>query len=107
VEEVHDLDRVSGDFDVVYTTRWQTTGTSKPDPAWRERFRPFHVDSAVLRRWPSAFFMHDLPAHRGEEVSGAVLDGPRSIAWTQAQMKAASATAVMEWLFQTGAGGVR
>ncbi|MCF3120933.1 ornithine carbamoyltransferase [Streptomyces arenae] len=83
--------------DVVYTTRWQTTGTSKSDPAWRERFRPFHVDEDFMARRPGALFLHDLPAHRGDEVSGAVLEGPRSVAWTQGAMKLSSATAVLEW----------
>ncbi|MFD6287031.1 ornithine carbamoyltransferase [Streptomyces sp. NPDC060205] len=97
VQEVHDTDDLPSDVDVVYTTRWQTTGTVKTDPDWRERFRPFHIDERFLARWPEATFMHDLPAHRGEEVSGAVLDGPRSIAWQQAEMKLTSAMAVLEW----------
>ncbi|MGI5423680.1 ornithine carbamoyltransferase [Streptomyces sp. CA-179760] len=98
VREVHDTDDLPSDVDVVYTTRWQTTGTVKVDPDWRERFRPFHIDERLLARWPEATFMHDLPAHRGEEVSGAVLDGPRSIAWQQAEMKLTSAMAVLEWV---------
>lgn len=61
--------------DAVCTTRWQTAGTSKPDAAWRERFRASHVD----------------------EVTGAVLDGPRSVARTQASMKLCSAMAVLAW----------
>ncbi|MFE4335518.1 ornithine carbamoyltransferase [Streptomyces sp. NPDC056831] len=98
VREVHDTDDLPGHVNVVYTTRWQTTGTVKTDLDWRERFRPFHIDEQFLRRWPDAKFMHDLPAHRGEEVSGAVLDGPRSIAWKQAEMKLTSAMAVLEWV---------
>ncbi|MFI9240795.1 ornithine carbamoyltransferase [Streptomyces sp. NPDC053079] len=97
VEEVHALEPAPSDVDVVYTTRWQTTGTVKHDPDWREAFRPFHVDEALLDRWPRASFMHDLPAHRGDEVAGRVLDGPRSLAWTQAAMKLSSAMAVLEW----------
>ncbi|MFI2345755.1 ornithine carbamoyltransferase [Streptomyces sp. NPDC019443] len=97
IQQIHDLALAPEEVDVVYTTRWQTTGTHKVDPAWREAFRPFHVDSALLDRWPSASFMHDLPAHRGEEVSGEVLDGARSLAWTQASMKLASAMAILEW----------
>jgi ornithine carbamoyltransferase len=97
VRQVHDLDDLPADVDVVYTTRWQTTGTVKDSAGWREVFRPFYVDERLLERWPAARFMHDLPAHRGEEVSGAVLEGPRSIAWTQAKMKLASAMAVLEW----------
>jgi ornithine carbamoyltransferase/carbamoyltransferase len=97
VEQIHDLALTPQDVDVVYTTRWQTTGTSKSDPAWREAFRPFYVDHTLLDRWPHASFMHDLPAHRGDEVAGGVLDGPRSLAWTQAAMKLASAMAILEW----------
>ncbi|KQS71310.1 ornithine carbamoyltransferase [Modestobacter sp. Leaf380] len=83
--------------DVVYTTRWQTTGTEKPDADWRSRFDPFRVDDAVMAEQPGALFMHDLPAHRGEEVTASVLDGARSIAFDQATNKLHSAMAVLEW----------
>jgi ornithine carbamoyltransferase/carbamoyltransferase len=96
LQEVHDVDQLPDAVDVVYTTRWQTTGTTKPDPGWRSVFRPFQVDQALLDRWPAAVFLHDLPAHRGEEVTAEVLDGPRSLAWLQAGMKLSSATAVLE-----------
>jgi ornithine carbamoyltransferase len=91
------MDELPSHVDIVYTTRWQTTGTAKPDPDWREVFRPFHVSEELLARWPAALFMHDLPAHRGDEVSGNVLDGVRSIAWNQAAMKLTSAMAILEW----------
>lgn len=91
------MDDLPTDVDIIYTTRWQTTGTAKSDPDWREAFRPFHIDKALLARSPSALFMHDLPASRGDEVSGAVLDGPQSIAWSQAAMKLSSAMAVLEF----------
>jgi ornithine carbamoyltransferase len=105
--QVERADELPGNVDVVYTTRWQTTGTSKPNPAWREVFRPYHVDTAFLSRWPAARFMHDLPAHRGEEVSGAVLDGAASLVWQQAQMKLYSAMAVLEhfWAIPNGNDG--
>lgn len=96
VSQTHSLTDLLDDVDVVYSTRWQTTGTTKSDPAWREVFRPYHVDQSFMDRWPRAVFMHDLPAHRGEEVSSAVLDGQRSIAWLQASMKLSSAMAVLE-----------
>ncbi|AEV81896.1 ornithine carbamoyltransferase [Actinoplanes sp. SE50] len=99
VTESHDPRDVPAGAEFVYTTRWQTTGTSKPDAAWRETFRPFHIDDQFLGRTPDALFLHDLPAHRGEEVSGAVLDGPRSVAWSQARMKLCSAMAVLEYAF--------
>ncbi|GJF28377.1 ornithine carbamoyltransferase [Kitasatospora sp. NE20-6] len=97
VTELHHMDGQQGGFDAVYTSRWQTTGTSKPDPDWREVFRPFTVTAGLWEHSPDAVFMHDLPAHRGEEVEPEVLDGPRSIAFDQAANKMYSAMAVLEW----------
>ena len=97
VRERHDMTDLPADTDVVYTTRWQTTGTTKPDPDWRTTFEPFRVDASVMARCPRALFMHDLPAHRGEEVSADVLDGPLSIAFEQARHKLHSAMAVLGW----------
>jgi ornithine carbamoyltransferase len=96
VEQGHDMADLPK-VDVVYTTRWQTTGTTKPTPDWRELFAPFQVNEAVLAACPDAVFMHDLPAHRGEEVTAEVLDGPTSIAFAQAENKYHSARAVLEW----------
>jgi ornithine carbamoyltransferase len=96
VEQRHDMARLP-EVDVVYTTRWQTTGTTKPDPRWREVFAPFRVDRAVLATSPGAVFLHDLPAHRGDEVTAEVLDGPCSLAFDQAENKYHSARAVLEW----------
>lgn len=97
LRELHTMDGLPGGFDVVYTTRWQTTGTSKPDPRWREVFAPFQVRAELWEGSPKAVFMHDLPAHRGEEVTAEVLDGPMSIAFDQAENKMHSAMAVLEW----------
>jgi len=97
VTQRHDLEDLPAELDVVYTTRWQTTGTTKPDPNWREIFAPFQVGTGLWNDYPKAVFMHDLPAHRGEEVTAEVLDGPASIAFTQAENKMHSAMAVLEW----------
>ena len=97
VEERHDLALLPEDVDVVYTTRWRTTGTVKADPRWLDVFAPFHVGAPLMERYPRAAFMHDLPAHRGEEVAAEVLDGPASIAFDQAENKLHSAMAVLEW----------
>lgn len=97
VVELHDADDVPSGVDVVYTTRWETTGTSKADPDWRKDFAPFQVTTELWRTSPAAVFLHDLPAHRGEEVSSEVLDGPHSLAFVQAENKLYSAMAVLEW----------
>jgi ornithine carbamoyltransferase len=95
--EDHSPAHLPSDVDVVYTTRWTTTGTAKSDPDWRRDFEPFRVDERLMERYPNAVFMHDLPAHRGEEVTAGVLDGPASVAFEQAQNKLHSAEAVLEW----------
>ncbi|MGH3735214.1 MAG: ornithine carbamoyltransferase [Micromonosporaceae bacterium] len=97
VVECDDPGAAIADPHVVYTTRWQTTGTTKPDPDWRRVFAPFRVDERLMARHPEALFMHDLPAHRGEEVTAGVLDGLASIAFDQAENKLHSAKAVLEW----------
>ncbi|MEV0742221.1 ornithine carbamoyltransferase [Streptomyces sp. NPDC050549] len=97
VLERHDMDVLPGGVDAIYTTRWQTTGTVKPDPRWRETFAPFQITDALWEHSPRAVFLHDLPAHRGEEVTADVLDGPMSIAFDQAENKMYSAMAVLEW----------
>lgn len=97
IVELHDPDDRPDGVDVVYTTRWETTGTSKPDPDWRKVFAPFQVTTELWRTSPDAVFLHDLPAHRGEEVSTEVLDGPHSLAFAQAENKLYSAMAALEW----------
>lgn len=93
----HDMADLPSEVDVVYTTRWQTTGTSKVDPGWRSVFAPFQVTDQLWERNPKAVFMHDLPAHRGDEVTADVIDGERSIVFDQAHNKMHSAMAVLEW----------
>lgn len=96
VEERHDMAGLPP-VDVVYTTRWQTTGTVKHTADWREVFAPFQVRAEVMTETGASVFLHDLPAHRGEEVTAEVLDGPASRAFDLAENKYHSARAVLEW----------
>jgi len=105
VMEQHHMDQLPEEFDIIYTTRWETTGTIKKDSNWKELFLPFKVTDRIMDRYPAAIFMHDLPAHREEEVEAAVLDGNRSIAFRQAENKLYSACAVLEWCLQPAAFG--
>lgn len=97
VHELHSMDSAPESMDVIYTTRWQTTGTSKADSDWRARFAPFQVTTRLWDRSPDAVFLHDLPAHRGEDVTGEVLDGPHSLAFDQSENKMYAAMSVLEW----------
>lgn len=97
VVELHSMVSPPEKFDVIYTTRWRTTGTSKSDPRWMDIFAPFRVTTSLWDKSPEAVFLHDLPAHRGEDVTAEVLDGPRSLAFDQAENKMYAAMAVLEW----------
>jgi len=99
IQQHHSLDGIREKVDVVYTTRWQTTGTTKNDPNWREDFKPFKVTKDLFDKLSTlrTVFMHDLPAVRDEEVDAEVLDGPKSIVFRQAHYKLFGAMAVLEW----------
>jgi len=97
IEEMHDAELLPDEVNVVYTTRWEAMGVPKEKPNWRTEFWPFRVTDALMQEYPHAVFMHDLPAHRGEEVESSVIDGPQSIVFSQAQHKLFSAMAVLEW----------
>jgi ornithine carbamoyltransferase len=98
--EEHEIPSAIVPADVVYTTRWQTTGTTKSDPDWRRKFEPFGVTQSMLTKFSGdrhAVFMHDLPANREEDAESVVLDGPRSIVFKQSQQKLYTAMAIYEW----------
>jgi ornithine carbamoyltransferase len=77
-------DAVRG-VDVVYTDTWTSMGEELEADVRREAFQGWQVDDGLMALAAGdAVFMHCLPAHRGEEVTDAVLDGPASIVWQQA-----------------------
>lgn len=96
IREQHDP-MVDDELDYIYTTRWETTGTTKADPKWKEFFRPFAVDARLMERHPRAMVLHDLPAHRGQEITAEVLDGSGCLAFTQAHFKLFAAMSVLAW----------
>jgi ornithine carbamoyltransferase len=88
VRRVRDPREAVRSADVVYTDTWTSMGR-EADADWRRvAFTGYQVDEALLNlAAPGALFMHCLPAHRGEEVTAAVIDGPRSIVVEQAENK--------------------
>jgi ornithine carbamoyltransferase len=72
--------------DVVYTDVWASMGQEREAAVRREDFAGYTVDATLMQRArPDAIFMHDLPAHRGEEVAADVIDGPQSVVFDQAE----------------------
>jgi ornithine carbamoyltransferase len=73
------------DADVIYTDVWTSMGQEDEREERRVRFAAYQVNDSLLALAPArARVMHCLPAHRGEEVTDAVLDGPRSVVFQQA-----------------------
>jgi ornithine carbamoyltransferase len=71
---------------VVYTDAWTSMGQEVETEARRDAFAGFGVDDALLDAAGSdAVVMHCLPAHRGEEITSALMDGPRSLIWDQSE----------------------
>jgi len=87
---------VSG-ADVVVTDTWTSMGHS--DEAYRrEAFAAYQIDEPMLAlAAPQATFLHCLPAHRGEEVSAAVIDGPQSAVWDEAENRLHAQKALLLW----------
>jgi len=85
------------DADVVVTDTWTSMGHS--DEAYRRQaFAAYQVDEAMLAlAAPAATFLHCLPAHRGEEVSDAVIDGPQSAVWAEAENRLHAQKALLLW----------
>ena len=71
--------------DAVYTDAWTSMGAEDRAAERRALFAGFQVNDVLLRGAPKALVMHCLPAHRGEEISDAALDGPRSVVLDQAE----------------------
>ena len=71
---------------VVYTDAWTSMGQEAEAEERRDAFAGFRVDDALLdAAGPDALAMHCLPAHRGEEITASVMDGPRSLIWDQSE----------------------
>jgi len=80
----------------VYTDVWTSMGQEDEAESRREIFAPYQVNAKLLRHAPGAFILHCLPAHRGEEVSAEVIDGPESVVFEQAENRLHAQKAIME-----------
>ena len=85
--------------DVVVTDTWVSMGDSDYEDRLHA-FETYGVDETLMAKAdPAAVFLHCLPAHRGEEVTDAVIDGPRSLVWDEAENRIHAQKAVLAWCF--------
>jgi ornithine carbamoyltransferase len=97
--------RAVADADVVYTDVWASMGQEDEAERRRAVFGPYQVNEELLALAKAdASFLHCLPAHRGEEVTAGVLDGPRSQVILQAANRLHFQMALLAWLLGDGGG---
>ena len=88
--------------DLVTTDVWSSMGQEDQHHIRAQVFKTYQVDQQLMSlAKPDALFLHCLPAHRGEEVSAEVIDGPQSVVWKQAENRLHSQKALLEFLLGT------
>jgi len=101
VETTTDPREAVAGADVVVTDAWCSMGDDEED-ARRRAFASYQVDEVLMAAAaPGAIFLHCLPAHRGEEVTDAVMDGPQSAVFDEAENRVHAQKAILSWVFGT------
>jgi ornithine carbamoyltransferase len=101
VRVVSDPYEAVADADCVVTDTWVSMGDPEEARARRHnQLTPFRVDDALMAAAkPDAIFMHDLPAHRGDEATASVMDGPQSVIFDEAENRLHAQKGVLRWCF--------
>ena len=92
----HDPKAAVENADCVVTDTWVSMGSDTSNQ--HNRLAPFQVNKKLMENAsPEAVFLHCLPAHRGEEVTSEVLDGPQSLVWDEAENRLHAQKAILLW----------
>ena len=101
VELTHDAKEAVAGADLVVTDTWTSMGSgggAGGGTGGHNTFAPYRVDKSLMAvAAPDAVFMHCLPAHRGEEVTDEVMDGPQSVVFDEAENRLHAQKAVLRW----------
>jgi len=98
-EQYRDPMQAAKGADLVTTDVWTSMGFEAENEARRRDFQDWQVDAEMMKAAKkNALFMHCLPAHRGEEVAAAVIDGPQSAVWDEAENRLHTQKALIEFL---------
>ena len=96
-----DAQRAAAGADVLVTDTWTSMGQENDGLDRVGPFRPFQLNAELLGRAdPEAVVLHCLPAHRGEEITDEVIDGPRSAVWDEAENRLHAQKALLVWLLE-------
>ncbi len=98
-EEFRDPMQAARNADLVTTDVWTSMGFESENEERRRDFQDWQVDADMMKAAKkNALFMHCLPAHRGEEVAAAVIDGAQSVVWDEAENRLHTQKALIEYL---------
>ena len=98
----HEPHAAARNADCVVTDVWVSMGDGEDKKKRKSLLKPFQVDRAVMAAAkPDAVFMHCLPAHRGDEVTAEVIDGPQSVVWDEAENRLHVQKAILAWCLDT------
>ena len=98
---MNDPEEAIAGVDVVVTDTWVSMGKEDEKAARVASLSPYKVDAAMMAlAKPDAIFLHCLPADRGYEVTGEVIDGPQSVVWDEAENRLHAQKALMIWLLE-------
>ncbi len=101
VEIMHDAMAAAEGSDLIVTDVWASMGQEQEQRQREQAFKNFQVNNSLMQvAHDDALFMHCLPAHREEEVSAEVLEGPQSVVWDEAENRLHAQKALIEFLLQ-------
>jgi ornithine carbamoyltransferase len=99
----YDPHEAVADADVIYTDVWASMGQEEESEVRARAFRPYQVNQALVAEAKAdVIVMHCLPAHRGEEITDEVCDGPHSVLWEQAENRLHAQKAILVKLLAGG-----
>jgi ornithine carbamoyltransferase len=98
VRQVADPEEAVEGANLVYTDVWVSMGQDEEAEARLKALRPYQVDEALMAKAPGAWFLHCLPARRGEEVTDGVMEGAKSAVWRQAENRMHTARGALAWM---------
>ena len=101
VEVTGDAKAASADADVLATDVWTSMGQEGEEAGRSALLQPYQLDEEKLGlAGPGCVVLHCLPAHRGEEITAAVIDGPHSVVWDEAENRLHAQKALLAWLLE-------
>jgi ornithine carbamoyltransferase len=105
IKLMNDPDEAVEGADCVVTDTWVSMGDRDADGRRHNMLTRYQVNAELMARAkPDAIFMHCLPAHRGEEVTDEVIDGPHSVVFDEAENRLHAQKGILAWCFHAGAG---